>query len=234
MGKKINTDHIKEVLKSGLSGDELSYLLSIRPDVVRGLIEGRLKIGFAYGPRHFGDLISDCALSLSSSHDRPEPSQNLFPLEQVCGIDDYGHIMFDYMWKVEEYFFAPKEDGLPISKKLSLLKRRVKVMNRKAGYLKYALCGVRRALEYVDDNPQIQVDHPLVVPVLSRGPRKDLVPFFYYLKFEEDGNTIYESRIFEAKCVDEVDREGPSGRAGWLLLRKKPSSVPKEFRKKNA
>lgn len=235
MEKNITADQIRNLLGSKISGDQLDFLLSLRPDIIQGLMAGRLKIAYANGARPFSELVSDCELAISYTGDCPEPSEEMFPLEHVCGVGDHDLTLFDHLWGVEEYFFAPEEDGLPISKKLSLLKKRVKAMNKEAGYNKYMLCGIRRALEYVADNPQVQVDHPLVVPMLSRHPRKDLVPFFFRIKIEECGKVVYDSRAFGARIIDEVDREGiTSGRAGWLLLRRKPYAVPYEFRKKDA
>lgn len=107
-------------------------------------------------------------------------------------------------WEVAEYFFTDDADGIEKLRRLAELEKRGEIRMFR---------GVRRAMEFVASHLNLQLNHPLVVPVSA-----------------QDSDGVLCLPVFDFDWVDDVRerglhlflvRLGFSSFCGWLVLRKR-------------
>lgn len=125
----------------------------------------------------------------------PSFTEARWPLEPVASDESE--------WVAEEYFFHDDASG---TEKL----RRLAEMVKKG---EIRICGVRRAMEYVATHLDVQLDHPLVVPVSAQGAGGDLCLPTFDCSWD-DGRLRRLSLYFVSSRFYPI--------CAWLVLCKRP------------
>ena len=103
-------------------------------------------------------------------------------------------------WEVKEHFFGDDATGVEKLRRLAEMEEKGEIRS----------CGVRRAMEYVAIHMDVQLDHPLVIPVSAQSSDGNLcLPAFNYNwndNRQRKLNLYNVSNDFNQRC-------------GWLVLR---------------
>mgnify|MGYP001584498394 CR=1 FL=1 len=137
------------------------------------------------------DLFNACKQSWFN----PDFTEARWPLEPVA-VDEA-------VWDVGELLF---DDDVTGEVKIGRLKEMVE-----KGEIRF--CGIRRAMEYVATHLDVQLNHPLVVPVSAQ----DSVGFLCLPAFRYRWGGYGRRRLALCRVSDGFGR-----RCGWLVLRKRP------------